>query len=89
MEGGDNEILGSIVNLISGFGGLCSGYKIVYVKSFASLVWVLGLVVWNLWRGGFKILWVQNSLVAMGKTFCGRGSIPPREICFIVIDRQT
>jgi hypothetical protein len=45
MEGGDNEILGSIVNLISGFGGLCSGYKIVYVKSFASLVWVLGLVV--------------------------------------------
>jgi hypothetical protein len=34
----DNEILGSIVNLIYGFGGLCSSCRIMYVKSFANLV---------------------------------------------------
>jgi hypothetical protein len=42
MEGSDN---GSIVNLISSFGGLCLGCRIVYVKSLANLVWMLGLVV--------------------------------------------
>jgi len=38
MEGGDNEVLGSIVNLIFGFGGFCSSGRIVYVKSLANLV---------------------------------------------------
>jgi hypothetical protein len=38
MEGGDNEVLGSIVNLIFGFGGFCSSCKIMYVKSFANLI---------------------------------------------------
>lgn len=33
MERGDNEILGSFVNLISGFGGLCSGCRIVCQES--------------------------------------------------------
>jgi hypothetical protein len=45
MEGSDNEILGSIVNLISSFGGFCLGCIIVYVKNLANLVWMLGLVV--------------------------------------------
>jgi hypothetical protein len=45
MEGSDNEVSSSIVNLISSFGGFCLGYRIVYVKSLANLVWMLGLVV--------------------------------------------
>jgi hypothetical protein len=45
MEGGDNKVLGSIVNLIFGFGGFCSSCRIVYVKNLVDLVWVLGLVV--------------------------------------------
>jgi sterol desaturase/sphingolipid hydroxylase (fatty acid hydroxylase superfamily) len=39
--------------------------------------WVLGLDVWKL--GGVSIVvLVQESLVVMGKTFYGQGSIPPR-----------
>jgi len=42
MEGGDNEVSGWIVDLISGFRGFCSSCRLVYVKSLADLVWVLG-----------------------------------------------
>jgi hypothetical protein len=45
MEGADNKVSSSIVNLISGFGRFCLGCRIVYVKNLADLVWVLGLVV--------------------------------------------
>jgi len=41
------------------------------------------------WQGDLKVVRVQDSLVAKGKTLFGGGSIPPREICFIVVARQT
>jgi hypothetical protein len=28
------------------------------------------------WEGDFKVVWVQNSLLAKGKTLFGQGSIP-------------
>jgi hypothetical protein len=77
--------------------GFCSDCKIVYVKNLANLVWVLGLVVWKL-REGF-LVWVLGLVVwKLGEGFqgCvgarlrgGRGSISPKEICFIAIARQT
>jgi len=45
MEGGDNEVPSSIVNLIYGFENFSSSWRIVYVKSLAYLVWVLGLTI--------------------------------------------
>jgi len=50
---GDNEISGWILDLIFGFGGLCSSCKIVYVNSLVNLVWALGLAAWKL-GGGFQ-----------------------------------
>jgi hypothetical protein len=41
------------------------------------------------WEGDYRVVWVQDSLVAIGKTLCDWVSIPPREICFIAIARQT
>ncbi len=46
-------------------------YKILYVK-FAHMGWVLGFNVGKLDGGyGCYMGWVQDSFVAMGKTFCG------------------
>ncbi len=88
MEGGDNEVSSSIVNLIDDFGSLCSSWRIVYVKSLA--IW-FGCWGWlfQSWEGDFRVVCAQDSIVAIGKTFCNWGSIPPREICCIVIARQT
>jgi hypothetical protein len=78
MEGGDNEISSSIVNLIYDFGSFCSSWRIVYV-----------VLLFESWEGDFRVVCAQDSLVAIGKTFCDWGSISPREIRFIVIARQT
>ncbi len=53
------------------------------------LIW-FGCWAWlfESWEGDFTVVWVQDSLVAMGNTLCDQGSIPPREICFIAIARQ-
>ncbi len=48
------------------------------------MVLMLGLAGWKL-GGGCNCCGVQNSLVVVGWTLCGQGSIPPREDCFIVI----
>jgi hypothetical protein len=39
----------------------------------------------EIWVEVVIVVWVQNSLVTMGWTLYGQGSIPPRKDCFIVI----
>jgi hypothetical protein len=42
MEGCDNEVSSSVVNLVYDFESLCSNWRIVYIKSLAYLVYDFG-----------------------------------------------
>jgi hypothetical protein len=69
MEGGDNKVSGSIVNLIFGFGGFCSGCRIVYVKNLADLVWVVGLGCLKVGRGISRLCGCRTPLLQRERPF--------------------